>query len=77
MNAATLARLGLRAGANVRLGQGLGAVDLTVQLDDGLPGGCVRVAAGHPATAALGPMFGPISATAVATERAQGSMSSR
>ena len=68
MNAATLARLGLRVGASARIGQGAGAVDLPVEVDDGLPNGCVRVAAGHPATAVLGPMFGAISAAAVATD---------
>jgi NADH-quinone oxidoreductase subunit G len=68
MNSATLARLGLRVGAGVRIGQGAGAVDLPAALDDGLPTGCVRVASGHPATAALGPMFGPISAAVIATE---------
>ena len=68
MNAATLARLGLRVGANVRISQGAGAVDLHAELDDGLPAGCVRVAAGHPATAALGSMFGAVSASSVVGE---------
>jgi NADH-quinone oxidoreductase subunit G len=68
MNAATLARLGLRAGASVRLSQGTGAVELAAELDDTLPAGCVRVAAGHPATAALGAMYGAISVSAAAAE---------
>ena len=68
MNAATLARLGLRVGGTVRISQGSGAVELPVELDDGVPANCVRVASGHPATAALGPMFGPIGASAVAAE---------
>jgi NADH-quinone oxidoreductase subunit G len=73
MNATTLTRLGLRAGAPVRLTQGEGAVELTAELDDALPAGCVRVAAGHPMTAALGPMFGAITASAVvAAERKVG-----
>jgi NADH-quinone oxidoreductase subunit G len=29
-------------------------------LDAGLPDGCVRVAASHADTAALGPLFGPV-----------------
>ncbi len=73
MNAATLSRLGLCAGAFVRLSQGGGAVELKAELDDALPAGCVRVAAGHPLTAALGPMFGAITASAVvADERKAG-----
>ncbi len=33
---------------------------LPAMLDPGVPDGCVRVAAAHPATRTLGPMFGPI-----------------
>jgi NADH-quinone oxidoreductase subunit G len=68
MNAETWARLGMGEGSSVRLSQGRGAVELAVQLDDGLPSGCVRVAAGHPLTAALGAMFGAISARVVTTQ---------
>jgi NADH-quinone oxidoreductase subunit G len=68
MNSETLAQLGLRAGAGVRLRQGQGEATLPVVLDERVPPRCVRVPAGHPATAALGPMFGPIEAQPVALE---------
>jgi NADH-quinone oxidoreductase subunit G len=60
MNAATLARLKLADGAAVSVRQGGGEAMLTAVLDPGVPAGCVRVAAAHPATRTLGPMFGPI-----------------
>jgi NADH-quinone oxidoreductase subunit G len=56
-----LHKLGLQAGATVKLSQGLGSVKLTAAADDKLPKGVVRVAAGHSVTAALGAMFGTIS----------------
>ena len=60
MNAATLARLKLGEGTAVRVRQGGGEAMLTLALDAGVPDGCVRVAAAHPSTRTLGPMFGPI-----------------
>ncbi len=60
LNAGELAKLGLQAGAQARVAQGAGSVVLEVALDGGLPEGVVRVAAGHPATATLGAMFGTI-----------------
>jgi len=42
------------------LKQGEGAVQLAAARDDKLPADCVRVAAAHPLTAALGEMFGEI-----------------
>ncbi|MCC6534882.1 MAG: NADH-quinone oxidoreductase subunit G [Burkholderiales bacterium] len=68
MNAATLNRLGLRAGTPVRLRQGSGEASVPLVLDDRLPADCVRIGAGHPATASLGPLFGPIEASAAAVE---------
>jgi NADH-quinone oxidoreductase subunit G len=59
MNAATLAKLGLNAGMQVKVSSG-GTAILTAQLDDGLPDGCVRVAAGHELTAGLGALQGEI-----------------
>ncbi len=59
MNAATLAKLGLNAGMRVKVSAG-GTAILTAQLDDGLPDGCVRVAAGHELTAGLGTLQGEI-----------------
>jgi NADH-quinone oxidoreductase subunit G len=68
MSGETLARLGLRAGGGVLLRQGQGEAILPVALDERVPPGCVRIPAGHPATAALGPMFGPIQAQPVALD---------
>jgi NADH-quinone oxidoreductase subunit G len=64
-NAATLARLGLADGAAARVRQGNGEAMLKVSLDNGVPDGCVRVAAAHVSTRTLGPMFGPIAVEAV------------
>jgi NADH-quinone oxidoreductase subunit G len=57
---ATLAKLGLADGAAIRVRQGDAHAMLTVSADAGTPEGCVRVAAGHPATRSLGPMFGAV-----------------
>ncbi|MGE5492658.1 MAG: NADH-quinone oxidoreductase subunit NuoG [Actinomycetota bacterium] len=56
----TLAQLGVAAGSLVRVKQGQGEAVLTAVADNGVPAGCVRVAAAHASTAALGDMFGPI-----------------
>ena len=53
-------KLGVAEGGMVRITQGAGAVQLKVRRDDGLPSGCVRVAAGLPVTSALGAMFGAV-----------------
>ena len=60
MNAALMQRLGVTAGQQVRIKQGAGEAQLAAALDERLPEGCVRVAAAHPSTAALGPMFGEL-----------------
>jgi NADH-quinone oxidoreductase subunit G len=65
MNAATLAALKLADGAAVSVRQGSGEAMLSAALDPGVPDGCVRVAAAHPATRTLGPMFGPIAVEGV------------
>ena len=44
---------------------GDGEAMLTVVADAGVPDGCVRIAAAHPTTSTLGPMFGPIAVEAV------------
>ena len=44
----------------VLIKQGEGEAGLAAALDDKLPDNCVRIAAGHPSTAALGPMFGAV-----------------
>ncbi|MBI4985906.1 MAG: NADH-quinone oxidoreductase subunit G [Rhodocyclales bacterium] len=60
MNAATLAKLGAAAGDSLRIRQGAGVAVLAAQVDAGVPDGCVRIAAAHATTAALGAMFGQI-----------------
>ena len=62
---ATLARLGLADGASIRVRQGEAQAVLTLAADAGIPEGCVRVAAAHPSTRALGHMFGPVALEAV------------
>ncbi len=61
MNSAELSKLGLKSGDLVKVSQNGGCVTLTADVDDGLPAGVLRVAAGHPSTSALGEMFGVIS----------------
>jgi NADH-quinone oxidoreductase subunit G len=53
-------QLGLADGAKVRVGQGSTSVLLPAQHDATLAATAVRVSAGHPATASLGPMFGAL-----------------
>src|SRR6266851_3977508 len=67
MNAKLMARRGISAGQLVLVE---GAARLPAALDDRLPDECVRVAAAHPSTAQLGPMFGTVSLKKVAVERA-------
>jgi NADH-quinone oxidoreductase subunit G len=54
-------QLGLTDGDRVRVTQGQGSAVLAVRRDGTLAPSAVRVAAGHPATAALGAMFGSLS----------------
>jgi len=54
-------KLGVQAGERVRVRQGEGEAIVEVGIDERLPAGCVRLAAAHRHTAALGPMFGPVS----------------
>jgi len=60
INPALAARLGVAAGARVRVRQEGGEAVLELACDERLPADCVRIAAGHPATASLGAMFGEI-----------------
>ncbi len=60
LHGSELRKLGVQSGDLVKVGQGRAAVRLAVQADDTLPAGTARVAAGHPATAELGAMFGTI-----------------
>ena len=61
MSAAMLARLGLEAGVKVVVRQGQGEAVLTAVCDEAVADGCVRIAAGHESTSALGDLIGPIS----------------
>jgi NADH-quinone oxidoreductase subunit G len=58
--------LGLKVGAKVLVAQGSAAVVLPAQEDKSLAADAVRIAAGHKSTAALGPMFGPVTVEKVA-----------
>lgn len=60
LSASLWAELGLNGTAAVRLKQGDAIAVLSAQLDPTLAANAVRVPAGHPATAALGSLFGPI-----------------
>lgn len=60
MRSEELNNIGVKSGMNVKVSQGAGSVKLACEADDGLPEGVARVAAGHPATSALGAMFGTI-----------------
>ena len=65
MHSRLIAKLGLQENGRVSVRQAAHALTLKVQRDDQLPDNCVRVPAGHPLTAGLGPMFGPITAEPV------------
>ncbi|MBU0688799.1 MAG: NADH-quinone oxidoreductase subunit NuoG [Gammaproteobacteria bacterium] len=60
LHSTELSKLGVQSGAQVKVAQGQDSALLEVAVDDGLPEGVVRVAAGHPMTAMLGAMFGTI-----------------
>ncbi|MEO8739379.1 MAG: NADH-quinone oxidoreductase subunit NuoG [Casimicrobiaceae bacterium] len=65
VNPATLAEMRCAAGDAVRVRQGTGEALLKLQSDASVPDGCVRIAAAHPSTSMLGPMFGSVSVEAV------------
>jgi NADH-quinone oxidoreductase subunit G len=54
------AERGIVDGARVRITQGANSVVLPARVDPSLASNVIRVAAAHPLTAALGPMFGRI-----------------
>jgi NADH-quinone oxidoreductase subunit G len=60
MASATLQRLGVAPGERVRVRQGEGETVVEAGRDDGLPAGCVRLAAAHRLSSELGAMFGPL-----------------
>jgi len=61
MNGATLAGLGLAAGAKVRVKSAAGSIELVAAQDDAVADRAVRIAAAFEQTAALGGAFGEIS----------------
>ncbi len=65
MHSKLIEKLGLQEHGRVSVRQTASALTLKVERDDLLPETCVRVPAGHPLTAGLGPMFGPITAEPV------------
>jgi len=70
MNARLMEKLGVSTGQHVLVKQGAGQARLACALDGKLPDDCVRVAAAHPSTAALGPMFGTVSVEKVSVQQA-------
>jgi NADH-quinone oxidoreductase subunit G len=65
MNRALFEQLGLRGGDALRVRQGAGEAVVACAIDDRLPAGCIRLAAARPETAALGAMFGLVTAERV------------
>ncbi|MEC5396467.1 NADH-quinone oxidoreductase subunit NuoG [Uliginosibacterium sp. H1] len=59
-NAAQLAELGLQSGDAVRVRGSGGDAALVARADESVPAGCVRVAAAHAATVALGGLHGTL-----------------
>jgi NADH-quinone oxidoreductase subunit G len=60
MNAATLARFGVKAGEPVKVSGGGTLATLVAALEAGLPDNCLRLAAGHVTTATVGAMSGAL-----------------
>ncbi len=70
MNARLMAELGLAEGDTVSVRQGEGEAQLPVSLDERVPDRCVRVAAAHASTSALGPMFGTLVVEKISVQKA-------
>ncbi|GAB3390356.1 NADH-quinone oxidoreductase subunit NuoG [Massilia agri] len=60
LSKAVAEQIGVQSGDSVRVTQGSGSAVLVATVDARLPSNAVRVAAGHPAVAGLGAMFGSI-----------------
>jgi NADH-quinone oxidoreductase subunit G len=69
MNSRLMARLGIAHGQMVLIRREAGEAKLVAALDDRLPDECVRVAAAHRSTAALGAMFGGVSLEKLPVEK--------
>ena len=67
MNARLMHKLGIGAGQPVLV---QGKTRLETALDEGVPDDCVRIAAAHPSTAEVGPMFGLLELEKAEVERA-------
>ena len=65
MNRALYEKLGLREGDGLRVRQGGGEATVAAGIDDKLPADCIRLAAARAETAALGAMFGTVTAERV------------
>jgi NADH-quinone oxidoreductase subunit G len=70
MNAKQLQQVRAAAGQAVLVKQGAGEARLVAALDEKLPDGCVRIAAGHALTAGLGAMSGAVTIEALSAEKA-------
>ncbi|OFZ67278.1 MAG: NADH-quinone oxidoreductase subunit G [Betaproteobacteria bacterium RBG_16_56_24] len=70
MHSSELQKLGVKSGDTVKVNQGKAIVRLSVLGDDTMPAGTARIAAGHPATAELGPMLGTITVEPITGDRA-------
>jgi NADH-quinone oxidoreductase subunit G len=67
MNGRLMQQLGIAAGEPVLV---QGNATLQAALDETVPDHCVRIAAAHPSTAAIGPMFGTVTLERAAVGRA-------
>jgi NADH-quinone oxidoreductase subunit G len=67
MNSRLMRKLGVAAGQQVLVNS---SAKLVAALDDKLPDECVRIAAAHPSTAPVGPMFGSVTLEKAAVEQA-------
>jgi NADH-quinone oxidoreductase subunit G len=70
MNARLMRRLGVNEGEAVLAKHNEGSGKLAAALDERLPDECVRIAAAHPSTAALGPMFGAVTLQKLSLQQA-------
>jgi NADH-quinone oxidoreductase subunit G len=70
MNSRLLQKLGVQAGGLVLVKQNGGEAGLAAALDDKLPDDCVRIAAGHPSTAALGAPFAALTLEKITSRQA-------
>jgi NADH-quinone oxidoreductase subunit G len=70
MHSSELQKLGLKSGDVAKVHQGKASTRMKIAADDSMPVSAVRVASGHPDTAALGAMFGIVRVEPMTGERA-------